>query len=79
MVYFIYSSEQITKDTAINRKVGRQFNCGLVSIGSDKKEYSKIVLESDLNAMVTMYPDSIIIAHGKLNSFEYTDITEDYI
>ena len=40
---FVYSDIQIKSDKEINKKIGRDFKCGDVSIGSKRHKYSKII------------------------------------
>jgi len=76
---FVYSDMQINRDKEINKSINREFVCGVVSIGSTPKQYSKIIDESMLSGMVQMYPDTKIIHKGKLSETSYTEISTKYL
>lgn len=78
-VYFIYSTQQIEEDKAINARIGSKFIPGNVSIGNTIVKYSKILLKSDLDKMTAMYPDVNIVAQGTLGNFKYTKIDDGFI
>lgn len=76
---FVYSDIQIKSDKEINKKIGRDFKCGDVSIGSKRHKYSKIIKKSELQSMCAQYPDTKIVTEGKLSSMNYTPITNNFI
>lgn len=76
---FVYSDIQVKTDKSINKKIGRDFKCGDVSIGSNRKKYSKIIEKSELQSMCSQYPDTKIVAEGKLSEMNYTEITNNFI
>lgn len=78
-VYFLYSKQQIEEDTAINLNIGRKFIPGDVSVGNERKKYSKIIETKDLNKMMSMYPDVKIVVKGILASMKYTKIDNSFI
>lgn len=78
-VYFTYSQLQIAQDKEIANKIGRRFECGDVSVGTSKVKYSKIILQSDIDKMTKVYPDTKIVASGKLGDLKYTPIVNDFI
>jgi hypothetical protein len=76
---FVYSEMQINEDTVVNRKLGRNFKCGSVYVGSTEKQFSKIIDPDDLEAMIVNYPDTKIIYRGRLSKTKYDDVTKDFI
>ena len=76
---FVYSEMQIDEEKAVCKKVGRIFSCGFVTVGHTRNQYSKIINEGDLDAMVSRYPDTKIITIGALSNTKYTPITREYI
>lgn len=78
-VYFVYSASQIAQDKKINSNIGRKFECGDVSVGTKRIKYSKIVLQSDIDKMTAMYPDTKIVAKGTYGTMKFTKIDNDFI
>ena len=78
-VYFIYSKQQVEEDKQINLQIGRKFIPGDVSVGNEKKKYSKIIETKDLNKMLALYPDTEIIIKGLYGSIKFTKIDNGYI
>lgn len=78
-VQFVFSEMQVAKEKEINAKIGKVFQCGEVSTGASTKKYSKIIRDStDLAQMLSLYPDTKIIADGVLNKMNYTEITTKF-
>lgn len=69
-MYFMYSSEHISKRDEIENKIGRRFECGTVVVNGIKKKFS--FLGSDKRFM-HMYPDAKLIAEGNLSKLQYTE------
>lgn len=78
-VYFIYSKQQIEEDTEINARIGRKFVPGDVSVGNNRVKYSKILLVSDLDKMISVYPDTKIVAQGIYGNMKFTKIDDSFI
>ena len=76
---FVYSELQIDEEKEVCKKVGRIFACGSIAIGHTRDQYSKIINESELDAMSNRYPDTKIIFRGKLSNVKYTPVTREYI
>lgn len=79
LVLFVYSEMHISKEKEINHKIGKNFICGEVVIGSQRKQYSKIITENQLSNMLNMYPDTKIIYKGKKSETVYTDIKSEFL
>lgn len=71
-VYFVYSESQISEDTAVAESMGKTFVIGQVFAGSIPKRYSKMIKQDDLDAMVSKYPDTRIIAKGSSSELKHT-------
>lgn len=78
-VIFVYSEMQIEEEKKINKKVRRGFTCGEVAIGSQRKQFSKIILPNQLSHMTSLYPDTKIIYQGKLKEVSYVPIKNDFL
>lgn len=78
-VYFMYSKQQIEDDKAINLKIGRKFIPGDVSVGNERKKYSKIIETKDLKKMTATYPDAEIVTKGLYGSMKFTRIDNSFI
>ena len=78
-VYFMYSQQQIDTDTEINARIGRKFIPGDVSIGNNRAKYSKILLTSDLDKMIAMYPDAKIVTKGIYGNMKFTKIDDSFV
>ena len=78
-VLFVYSEMQINKDKEINKKIGKEFVCGEVVIGNDRKQYSKIIQPNMLKAMTALYPDIKVVYEGSKSQTTYTPIRTGYL
>jgi hypothetical protein len=67
--YFLYSSTQLRDRIAIEKKVGRTFVPGTVSVGPRLKKYTEL---SSKNS--NRYSDTIVVAEGELSNMSYTAI-----
>ena len=76
---FVYSEMQINEDRNVSKKLGRNFTCGNVYVGSVEKQFSKIINPEDLDAMFGCFPDTKVVYRGKLSKTKYTDIKRDFI
>ena len=77
---FIYSDMFIKNMKSMNKKVGRNFICGKVSVGSDRKEYCNIIDADKLSDTVKQFPDTkVVLRVPKLSQASYTPIDESYI
>lgn len=72
-VYFIYSEEYNKEQKQINLKMGRDFRCGQVSVGSTKKQYSIKVGYYQYEAMKTRYPDLKIVYKSKPGEAKFSE------
>ena len=72
-VIFVYSELQINAENSIAKVKGKKFICGKLYIGLYAKQYTKRILASNLAAMERQYPDTKIVAQGKLKTFKYED------
>ena len=79
LVLFMYSQMQIDQDKEINQKIGRDFQCGEVSLGASNQKFSKMIPESDLAIYQTAYPDAKIIASGDKNKMIYKKPSTPFI
>lgn len=78
-VLFVYSEMQINKDKEINKKIGKEFVCGEVVVGNDRKQYSKIIQPTMLKAMTALYPDIKVVHEGSKSQTIFTAIRTDYL
>jgi len=78
-VLFVYSEMQINKDKEINKKIGKEFVCGEVVVGNDRKQYSKIIAPDMLKPMTALYPDIKIVHEGSKSATTYTPIKTGYL
>lgn len=77
-VLFVYSEMQIEKEKEINSKIGKNFICGEVVIGNDRKSFSRIIKKDMLEPMIALYPDLKVVYEGTKNSTAYTPIKTEY-
>lgn len=78
-VLFVYSEMQINKDKEINKKIGKEFVCGEVVVGNDRKQYSKIIKPEMLKPMTALYPDMKVVYEGSKSATTYTPIKTGYL
>lgn len=78
-VYFVYSEIQVDETNKVLSKLNKEFICGSISIGTNYKKFSKIIKQSELDAMIRYYPDVKIIAKGIKTKFKYTEPVEQTI
>lgn len=76
---FVYSEMQVDEEKSVCRKVGKIFTCGSVVNGHSRDQFSKIINESEIDAMSNQYPDTKIIVKGKLSAIKYTPVKTEYI
>jgi len=77
---FIYSDMYINNMKSINKKIGRNFKCGQVSVGSDRKDYCNIIDANKLSSVMKQYPDTkVVYSVPKLQQAQYTEIDESFI
>jgi hypothetical protein len=67
--YFLYSSTQLRDRIAIEKKAGRTFVPGTVSVGPKLKKYTEV---SSKNS--NRYSDTVIVAEGDISKMTYTPI-----
>ena len=70
---FVFSELQINEENSIAKNKGQKFVTGKVYIGLNPKQYTKRVPADHLKAMEAQYPDTKIVARGKLREFKYED------
>lgn len=70
---FVFSEIHVKEENEIAKTKGKKFVTGKVYIGLTPKQYSKRVVATSLKAMESQYPDTVIIARGKLRDFKYED------
>ena len=73
IVMFCYSELQINEENTIAKVKGKKFVCGKLYTGLYPKQYTKRILASKLSAMERQYPDTKVIAQGKLKTFKFED------
>lgn len=66
--YFLYSSTYVKERMAIDKKMGKEFECGTVVVNGTKKEYSNLSNKPTL----ANYSDVRIIAEGVTEMMRYT-------
>ena len=76
---FVYSEMHVDEERTVCKRVGKIFSCGDVTVGHRRVKYSKVINEEDLNAMAARYPDTKVVARGKLSNTKYTNVTREYI
>jgi len=77
---FIYSDMFINNMKDMNKKVGRNFKCGQVSTGSERKDYCNIIDATSLSDVMRQYPDTkVVYSVPKLSQAQYTTIDESFI
>lgn len=78
---FVYSEMQIDEENVVCKRIGKIFSCGTVTVGHTYTQYSKMINEEDLDAMAARYPDTKVIARGKLSdsNLKYTNVTREYV
>lgn len=77
-VLFVYSEIQIEKEKEINSKIGKNFICGEVVIGNDRKSFSRIIKKDMLAPMTALYPDLKVVYEGSKTSTAFTPIKTEY-
>lgn len=65
--YFLFSSQQMKMKVEIEAKIGRKYKPGTVLVNGTYKQFTEI---SD-TPNSTRFPDSIIVASGKLSEMRY--------
>jgi len=77
---FIYSDMFINNMREMNKKVGRNFKCGQVSTGSERKDYCNIIDANKLSSVMKQFPDTkVVYSVPKLSQASYTEIDESFI
>lgn len=79
VVCFVYSQMQVDEKKQVLQKIGRDFQCGEVSVGNSKVKFSDTVEVINLSAFKTAYPDAKIITKGIKSKMIYAKPTEKYI
>lgn len=72
MYCFMYSDEQVKEEKAVNLKIGRDFQCGEVSRGANKKKFSDLIKLTDMAGYYARFPDAEIVYKGIKNKTVYT-------
>lgn len=71
-VYFMYSTSQVEEKKKVCKEIGRNFQCGEVSVGAVRKKFSDIISGTQLVGFRTRFPDAEIITHGDKSKMNYT-------
>lgn len=69
-VYFLYSEQQYKDRTAIEKKMSRIFNPGMVVVNGRRKEFTEMSKKN-----TNTYPDCKIIAEGYKSKMKFTPIS----
>ena len=76
---FMYSQEQIAEQKKVNNKVGRDFQCGEVSVGPKNRKISDIIPMDSLAGYMQRFPDGLIVYKGAKSKTTYKKPTTPYI
>lgn len=66
--YFLFSSQQMKMKIEVEGKIGRKYRPGTVLVKGRYKQFTDI-LDTPVNFR---FPDSILVASGKLSEMTYT-------
>lgn len=67
--YFLFSQEYLNEKQEIAKKLGKEFVCGTVTVGSTTKNY---VYLGNSPSLGLRYPDSDVVASGDPDTFYFT-------
>lgn len=67
IVYFMYSSQQVSVRTEADARVGKTYTPGMVLVNGRMKQYTEMVSDPTK----ATYSDAVLVAFGEKNKMKY--------